>query len=260
MNLNSQMTIQAVLEYRNKLITYGKLVSYENPDNLAPEELQALVSMIFEELKQLDSALHHAPYDHGIKTPETVGKLRQHELYMDFLDWYQVISTPSNVILEYVKKQFPQSKFPKVLCVGDGEHCHLGRKLALAGYDVIVVDPVSKKEFSSTRNGCIGMVNVINSEFNSSSKGMTDWADVVVGAKVPQCAESLIKIDKPTVFNISTNAQVHNMSFEGKKITSSKQLEKEIEKYSRVKKVKHVDNFGFSSYLYTCDGRELEER
>lgn len=260
MNRNNNHTLEAVYNYRSKLIECGKRVNFENPDNLTLDELQALTARIFNELNELDMSLNYEPHDTGIRRPVSVDEFREKELFIDFLDWYQIIATPSNVVLGYVQKKYPKSKYPRVLCVGDGEHCHLGRKLANMGYTVVVVDPVSKKEFSFSRRENGGRLGVVTKEFHDYSETMVEWASVVVGAKVPQCAEALTKINKPTVFSISTNAEVHEMSFNGKPITSSEQLEKEIEKSPRVKKIKHTDSFGFESYLYVCDDREREER
>ena len=195
-----------------------------------------------------------------LRKPASVSEEQLKAIYIDFLDWYDILATPSNIILGYVKKKYPKEKFKKIICVGDGEHCHLGIKLANLGYTVVVVDPVSKKEFSMSRNDKGGMLKIVNGKFFETSTPMIDWADLVVGAKVPECAEALTQISKPAIFNISNNVEIYNMRFKGTKILSSEQLEKEIEKTPNSKKIMHTDNFGIKSYFYVCDGRELEER
>ena len=147
-----------------------------------------------------------------------------------------------------------------MLCIGDGEHCHLGRKLAALGYTVVVVDTVSKKEFTIPKQENGGMLRVVQGEFHETSEDMMDWANLIVGAKVPQCAEILTKTKKPTIFNISGNAEIYHMRFNGKEIHSSEELEKEIEKLKNVKKIMHTDSFGRKNYIYVCNEREYEER
>ncbi len=260
MEKNLNITLDAVYKYRNKLIESGKKVNFENPDNLNFEELQALTCKIFSELNELDVSLGYETYDTGLKMPAGVNEEKLKAMYIDFLDWYEILATPSNVILNYVKRNYPKEKFPRVICVGDGEHCHLGRKLANLGYTVAVVDPVAKKEFSMSRNEKGGMLKVVRGEFFETSTPMIDWANLIVGAKVPQCAEALTQISKPAIFNISENAEIYNMRFKGTQILSSEQLAKEIEKTPHAKKIKHTDNFGMESYFYVCEDRELEER
>lgn len=260
MQRNLNITLEAIYKYRTKLIEYGKKVNFENPDNLTFEELQALNARVFKELNDLDMSLGFEAHDTGLRKPPSISEEREKAIFIDFLDWYEVMSTPSNIILEYMKQKYPKERFPKIICVGDGENCHLGRKLANLGYTVAVVDPVSKKEFSMSRNSKGGMLKIVNGQFFETSSPMIDWANLIVGAKVPQCAESLTQVKKPTIFSISENAEIHNIRFKGTKISSSKQLAEEIEKTPNAKKIKHTDSFGMESYFYVCDGREYGER
>lgn len=260
MNRNLNITMEEIYKYRDRLIQSGKRVNYENPDKLSLDELKALTARVFNELNQLDMSLNFPPHDTGLRRPASIDEFRENELFIDFLDWYNIISTPSNIVLGYVERYYPKAKYPRVVCVGDGEHCHLGRKLASLGYTVVVVDPESKKEFAMPKQENGGALRVVNGKFLENSDALINWANFVVGAKVPECAETLTKIKKPTIFNISTNAEVHNMKFNGNQIHSSKQLEEEIEKMPRVKKVRHTDSFGMNSYFYVCDDRVHDER
>lgn len=110
-------------------------------------------------------SLGYPHHDTGVRRPASVDEFREKEIFIDFLDWYNVVSTPSNILLKYVQKNYPKNKYPRVLCVGDGEHCHLGRKLAHLGYAVVVVDPVSKKEFTIPKQENGGMLRVVQGEF-----------------------------------------------------------------------------------------------
>lgn len=261
MNRELNLTMSEVYKYRSRLIESGKRVNFENPDNLSLDELQALTARIFKELNDLDMSLNFPPHDTGLRRPESVDKFRENEIFIDFLDWYNVIATPSNVILGYLKSKYPKNKYPRVVCVGDGEKCHLGRKLAGLGYTVVVVDPVSKKDFTMSKKEDGGMLRIVKGKFNEKSEDMINWSNVIVGAKVPECAESLASIkNRPTVFSISSNAEVHNMSFRGKPIRSSAELEREIEKMPRVKKIEHTDSFGMKSRFYEFDQKDHEER
>ena len=260
MEKSSNISMEEVFKYRTGLIENGKKVTIENPDNLSIDELQALTAKIFEELDKLDMSMGYPHHDTGVRRPASIYDLREQEIWIDFLDWYNVVPTQSNIILGYVRKNYPKSKYPKVLCIGDGEHCHLGRKLAALGYTVVVVDTVSKKEFTIPKQENGGMLRVVQGEFHETSEDMMDWANLIVGAKVPQCAEILTKTKKPTIFNISGNAEIYHMRFNGKEIHSSEELEKEIEKLKNVKKIMHTDSFGRKNYIYVCNEREYEER
>lgn len=257
------MDINSVMRYRKRLIECGKRVSLENPDRLNSDELQALIARIFEHLNELDMSLGHENYDTGIRKPENIDKDRQEELFISFIDWYGIIPEGSTLISNYVQKKYPQTQYKKVICVGDGEWCHLGRKLANEGYCVVVVDPVSKKEFQNPDTGKHGKLHVVKGEFFDTSKDMIEWADMIVGVKVPLCAEDLIKVDKPTIFSISKNPEIYNMRFNGIPITSAELLENEIEKNSKVKRVNIRDYLGGEAHIYVCDGGrrvEAEER
>lgn len=219
MDKNSNIPLSEVYKYRSKLIDCGRRVALENPDRLSIDEIKALTSRIFEELDKLDMSLGFPPHDTGLRRPASVDEFREEELFIDFLDWYNVLSTPSNVILGYVQRNYPKNKYPRVICVGDGEHCHLGRKLSELGYTVVVVDPVSKKEFAMPRQENGGMLKVVRGEFHETSQDMINWSSLIVGAKVPQCAEILTSVkSRPTIFSISNNAEVHNMRFKEKPI------------------------------------------
>ena len=261
MERENNINLEEVYKYRSKLIDCGKRVGLENPDRLSLDEIKALTSRVFEELNKIDMSMGFPHHDTGLRRPASVDKYSETELFIDFIDWYNILATPSNVILGYVQRNYPKNKYPRVMCVGDGEHCHLGRKLAGLGYTVVVVDPVSKKEFDISRQSNGGRLKVINGEFYENSEDMINWSSLIVGAKVPQCAEILTSIrSKPTVFNISNNAEVHNMSFNGKPIQSSKELEEAIEKIKSVQKECHTDSFGMKSYFYVCDQRTYGER
>ncbi len=252
------MDINSVIKYRKRLIESGKRVGLENPDRLNNDEMQALMARIFEHLNELDMSLGHENYDTGIRKPENIGKDRQEELFISFIDWYGIIPEGSTLISNYVQKKYPQTQYKKVICVGDGEWCHLGRKLANEGYCVVVVDPVSKKEFQIPDTSKHGKLHVVKGEFFDTSKDMIEWSDMIVGVKVPLCAEDLTKVAKPTIFSISKNPEIYNMRFNGIPITSAESLENEIEKNPRVKRVNFRDYLGQETYIYVCDGRQIE--
>ena len=252
------MDIDSVIKYRTKLIEYGKRASIENPDRLNNDELQALTVRIFDMLNQLDMSLGYDNHDTGIRKPESVDKDRQEELFTSFIDWYGIIPEGSTLMNNYVQKNYPQNKYKKVICVGDGEWCHLGRKLANRGYDVVVVDPFSKKEFEMSADDKHGSLHVVKGKFFDTSKDMIDWSDIIVGVKVPLCAEDLTKLDKPTIFSISNNPEIYNMRFKGVPIKSAEQLQNEIERISKVKRVNFRDYLGYDSHIYVCDERQRE--
>ncbi len=130
---------------RSNLIKYGKRVSIENPDKLSIAELQALLVKIFDELNKIDMAYGFEYHDIKIRRPSKISPQEQDYLFSEFLDWYNV-TTLGDIVYKYVLEKYPVSKYPRILCVGDGENCHLGRKLAAQGYQVCSVDPVANKK------------------------------------------------------------------------------------------------------------------
>lgn len=254
--MEKEEALKATMKYRENLIRYGKQVAFENPDNLTIEEIKALEERIFRELNEIDMSLGYPYHEIGMTVSGEISKEEQERIYSDFLDWYQVIPTLSGEVYQYVIQKYPTDKFSKVLCVGDGEKCHLGRKLAMKGYSVVSVDPVGEKSFSGKIGNEGGKLHVVKGEFHNNSTDMIDWADVIVGSKIPQCAEELIESGKPAVFNISSNAEIYNMRFKGKLIQSSEQLTDEISKCQGVS-LKRIKRFSDEErILFVCEERE----
>lgn len=230
------------LKFRNALIENGKRVCVENPDNLDKDQLMALAAKISQEINDLNRMLSLEPMENiqssqtvseeEIESPKTVSKEEQKELYLNFLEWYDIVKTPTNHLYEYVLKNYPVSKFRKILCVGDGENCYLGRKLAMKGYEVISIDPVAKKEFAGvgmSEDGK-GALAVVKDKFFKTSKGLINWADAIVGAKVPLCVPDLVSLPKPTAFSISANPEIYRMTFKGVSITCAEQYREMIKR------------------------------
>lgn len=220
------MNLGIVMKWRNDLIENGKRVARENPDELDKDQLIALSARIFEEINAIDTQIFGFPrHDTGTQRPKSISKEEEKILYNEFIDWYDLIKTPNTHMYEYVLRNYPRSEYQKVLCVGDGENCHLGRKLAMQGYEVISIDPLARKEFSGvgmSQDGK-GVLTVVKDKFFDSSKGLIDWADLVVGVKVPLCVPYLINLPKPTVFSISANPEIYHMRFRGVPIVSAEQ-------------------------------------
>ena len=259
-----EQQIEMAKRYRANLLEYGKRVSVENPDKLNNDEMTALLEKIFSELNRLDMSFGYLYHDTGIRGPKSITKDRQEELFGEFVDWYQVIDTPSSLVYRYVVGNYNPQKYPRILCVGDGENCHLGRKLAMAGYNVVSVDPLAKKQFATNRsndsNKTKGSLRIVTAKFLENSEDMVNWANVIVGSKVPLCAEALVGQNKPAIFNISGNVEIYNMKFKGKTISSSEQLMEEIRKCPGVKMKKwKSDTLGICNILFVCNERQRAE-
>lgn len=229
--------LKMTLEFRKQLIEKGKQVNFENPDNLDTNQLIALTEKIFSVINEIDVALGYPEHPTGLTKPRSVSKKEQSELFHNFLDWYEIVSTPNQYLYQYVIKHYPKSKYSQILCVGDGENCYLGRKLAMKGYKVISIDPIARREFSEegmSEDG-EGMLCVVKDKFSKDSKGLIDWANLVVGVKVPMCVPDLVNLPKPTAFSISANPEIYNMSFKGTKITSAQQFKRLIERCTGIR-------------------------
>lgn len=255
-----------LMKFRENLIKYGKIVVLENPDCLVPDEMRLLTWKIFEQLNQIDMSLGYEYHDTGIMRPNGFDEETAEVFFDDFLDWYDIIETPSNQIYKYVTQNYSPQKYKKILCVGDGENSHLGRKLANKGFNVVSVDPLARKRFSGKINNGIqksyktqGKFHVVAGSFFRISEDMIDWADLIVGAKVPQCAEELVELKKPTIFNISANAEIYKMNFRGVPIKSSDDLAREIKKCNGVSIKKCYNLLGEEDIIFVCDGRERED-
>lgn len=248
------------MKYRNGLVECGRRVVAENPDRLNYDEMQSLLSSIFEELNQIDMKMGYPYHETGAKSPKSISEKRKEELYINFIDWYDVIQTPSNDIYEYVLSHYPVNKYPRVLCVGDGENVHLGRKLAKNGYNAVSVDPKARREFAIKKGSSSnkGSLHVVRGKFIRTSKAMIDWADLIVGSKVTEFTEELISLGKPTVFTISDNAEIYNMRFKGRSIKSSSELEEELKKCKGVRLEKGKTTLERFSNIYVFDERENE--
>ena len=92
------MDINRVMNYRNKLVKYGEKLNIENPDRLTRDELIAVTAEIFRQIDEIDMEFGYEHYDTGFQLPPNITKERQDELFVDFVDWYQVMSTQSQAI------------------------------------------------------------------------------------------------------------------------------------------------------------------
>lgn len=257
--MDISQTFAQIRDYRNKLLTCGKNVIFENPDKLTEQEMVALEERIFREINEIDMSLGYEYHDTGMKIPAGISKEQQHELYMEFIDWYQVVPTPSGKIFDYVVQNFSTDSYPRIICVGDGKNCHLGRKLAMKGYNVVSVDPEAKrKRYSGELGNSGGRLHIVKGKFFKESSDMIDWADLIVGSKVPECAEELIGLSKPSIFNISNNAEIYKMRFKGTSIKSSAELTREIAKCKGVSVKTIKDHLGESN-IFVCEGRKIEQ-
>lgn len=256
--MTEQEAYKAVIEYRSGLIKYGQMYIQENPDKLTRDECEALLAKIFGELNRIDMQFGYEYHNTGHTIPKGISPTHLDYLFHDFLDWYNVIPTPSNYIYSYVLKNYPVESFSKILCVGDGQNCHLGRKLAANGYMVVSVDPEARREFSFDSGKSGGKLRIAKECFSRKSEEMIDWADLIVGSKVPQIAEELVGLRKPTLFSISTNAEIYKMRFKGTFIKSSDQLSREIAKCPGVT-VRTLGNGIRKEELFECDGKVIDK-
>lgn len=253
--------LQEIARFRTEVIEKGREVLYTNPDRLSDDDLQALIYTIFEKINELDMSSGYEYHDTGVKCPEGISRARCEQLFVDFLDWYRIIETPSNIVYDEVTKNFPASKYKRILCVGDGMCSHLGRKLAEAGYEVVSVDPDARKEFSGKAKNGKGKLHVTKAQFFRNSEDMQDWADLICGSKITEFVEEVVGAKKPAVFTISDNAEIYQMRFKGRPIYSSSDLDEELRKIKGVTARKIEDEFEddrISIYVYTPVQRELD--
>lgn len=250
MSVDMKKAFEEVVKYREGLINYGREVVFTNPDRLSDNELKALVYTIFEHINELDMACGLPYHNTGMPMPNSVSKDRANELFVDFLDWYEIIQTPANKVYSEVVKNFPVSKYKRVLCVGDGMCSHLGRKLAEAGYEVVSVDPYARKEFSGKAKNGKGKLHVTKSGFYRTSKDMQDWADLIVGSKITEFVEEVVEAGKPAVFTISDNAEIYKMRYKGRTIRKSKDLDDELAKVKGMTVKRVQDGFDDDDFTY----------
>jgi len=101
----------------------------------------------------------------------------------------------------------------------------------------------NKREFKQlTYKERIKIETQKSAEFHESCKGdntnnsekVIELANLFVGSRVSNCAEDLVSLGKPAVFNISANLENNNVHFKGIPITSSKTLVRELSRCSGV--------------------------
>ncbi len=238
--------MQELLKYKENLLQYGKKLAEENPDHLASDELQALVYRIFKELNKIDTALGHPYTESNIESPNSVSQERIEELYINFINDNNIVVTPNNRIYNYVTQNYSPEKYPKILlCVKEGENSYLGQRFANKGYKVVSVNPLESKVFE---------------ERKQKSEDVLEWANLVIGSKLPQCAENFVQMGKPAIFNISNNSKDYNVHFKGLSITSPHGLFREITKCSGVSvRRERYDVFDEDDLLFICNGRERDD-
>lgn len=260
--MEKNRAMQELVKYREKLIQYGKVIAEENPDHLEADELQALVYRIFEELNKINTGLGYPYHNIDKEIPATVSKERAEELFVNFVDFYNIICTPTSRMYNYIVENYSIDRYPKILCVRDGENSHLERKLQVKGYDVVSVDSAVKNIFPErikieTQKSAEFHENCNGDNTNNSEK-VIEWANLVVGSRVSNCAEDLVSLGKPAVFNISANLENNNVHFKGIPITSSKTLVRELSRCSGVS-VKRDSNdmlLKDDELIFVCNGRE----
>ena len=248
---------------REGLLKYGKIVGFENPDNLPLNELTALSIKILKEVENIDRKFGYPP--HHIDTPpiaRTVGSSRLEELYVDFLDWYDIVPSLGKSVYDHVLENYPKEKYNNILCVGDGIKSHLGRKLAMRGYSVISVDPEADTSLPPDeeilKSG--GMFLVSKDFFTHNSHQAIDWADLIVGSKIPTIVEEILQVDsKPAVFTISGNPQMYHMTFKGIPIKSANQFKKLIKQSKGVNDKEYVYDEDYEHSVTVFDKGTFEK-
>ena len=232
--MNSQVSLFDVmmqnLRYRDSLIKHREKVLAENPDKLENLELAVLSYKIYKEIQKIDDGLpehlrSHVSFPNVPPFDESEEfNAFSHYLFGEFVDWFDLIPTISNNLLTFVLNRYPVDTFPNIVCVGDGQFCHLGRKLAQKGYKALSIDP----EINTNVILNDGKFHRIDREFSLQDEDIIRWANLIVGPKVPQCTEIFLNCPKPTVFSISKNPEMYKMTVNGQLITSHKQLDEII--------------------------------
>ena len=214
-------------DFNKYLLTEAANYRNNNPDYLTAEELNSFSSKIFEVIMALNRG-------------KRLDDFKSDELLNNFFDWNEIRDTPSNRVLKVVLEKYPLEKYKNILCVGDGEKCHLGRKLAKHGYNVFIMDPIAKVPDGERYRVFSGFEGyyTYNHPFNNE-------ADLIVGAKVPQIAEHIIRSGKKSIFTLSANPEIHQFNFAGIFIESMEQLESLIKK-----------NYPFVQFG-TCDEKSI---
>lgn len=162
---------------------------------------------------------------------------------MDFLDWYDIVPGLGKAVYDHVLENYPKDKYKNILCVGDGVKSHLGRKLAMEGYNVISVDPEADTALppdeETLKSG--GMFIASKDFFTHNSHQAIDWANLIVGSKIPTIVEEIIQVySKPAVFTISGNPEMYHMTFKGIPIKSANQFKNLIKKSKGIQSKEYI--------------------
>lgn len=175
-----------------------------------------------------------------------------------FIDSSQITPTVSQSVYEMTKQYFPRDSFKTILVVGDGIHSHMGRKLASDGYNVVCMDPLPvlninlESEFDRSNGGSLKIMNV---PFHYTHP-IKDYVDAIVGSKIPDCAEQVVRAGKPCLFTLSLNPGANSIiTIYGERMTNYPQMANSIKNAPGIKAVRLP---GSNMDAFVRGGREHE--
>lgn len=149
-----------------------------------------------------------------------------HDILLEFFIYKGIVPSDEDKFLEYVIRNYPQDKFPRVLEVATGKVCSLAQKLKQHGYRVTAMDPDIRIKLSDQR---VKGIKMLKRKFTPDFT--TSQYDFILGYNACPIAGTLLNVkNKPVVFTICDGPETDGKLDIDMDINSKKEFVDELAK------------------------------
>lgn len=146
------------------------------------------------------------------------------DLLGEFFEYAGILPSKEDGFVDYISKNFPKNKYPRILDVATGKVCSMAQKLRDKGYRVTAMDPdIRIKPTDSRVRGVKLLKRKLTDDFRTSN------IDLIVGFGACPVAATLLNIkDKPAVFTICEAPQTDGKLDIGSEINSKSEFVEQL--------------------------------